>query len=68
MSTKIRVATISSEADDWDDPVFDNDDLNKIRKRGNSNGEKRKKIDSFLEERRMKQHIVHDYSYDSMNT
>lgn len=68
MSTKIRVETLSSEPDEWDDPLFDDEDSGKIRKRGSFNGEKRKKVDSFLEERRHKQHSVHDYSYDSMNT
>lgn len=67
MSTKIRVASISSLIDEWDEPFFDNGDSNKIKKRGSFNGEKRKKMDSFLEERRLKQHSVHDYSYDSMS-
>lgn len=67
MSTKIRVASISSQIDEWDEPLIDNDDSNKIKKIGNSDGEKRKKMDSFLEERRLKQHSVHDYSYDSVS-
>ena len=67
MSTKIRVASISSQIDEWDEPLIDNDDSNKIRKIGSSDGEKRKKMDSFLEERRLKQHSVHDYSYDSVS-
>jgi hypothetical protein len=67
MSTKIRVANLSSEIDELNDLLFDNEDFSKIRKRGTYNKEKRKKIDSFLEERRLKQHSVHDYSYDSLN-
>jgi hypothetical protein len=66
MSTKIRVETLSSDnLEDWDYPLLDNDDVNKNRKRGVYDGEHRKKIDDFIEERRLKQHIVHDYSFDS---
>ncbi len=67
MSTKIRVASFSSQIDEWDEPLFDNDDSNKIKKRGSFNGGERKKMNSFLEERRLKQHSVHDYSFDSMS-
>ena len=67
MSTKIRVASISSQIDEWDEPLFEDDNSNKIKKLGSFNGEKHKKMDSFLEERRLKQHSVHDYSYDSMS-
>jgi hypothetical protein len=64
MSTKVRVAAIPSDNDEWDDSVFDIESFSKNKKRANFNEGKRKRTEHFFEERRLKQHITHDYSFD----
>ena len=64
MSTKVRVAAISSDTDEWDDSLFEiMDNSTKSKKRANFNVEKKRKINHFIAERRLKQHILNDYSY-----
>ncbi|WP_201347375.1 PA3496 family putative envelope integrity protein [Neptunomonas japonica] len=66
MSTKVRVATIPSDNNEWDGSVFEKESFSKNKKRANFNEGKRRRTEHFYEERRLKQHISHDYSFDNI--